>query len=752
MGIRNLDHALRPQCLAVLTAGAAPRGHQLLHNVMQCGYRGEVYAIDAHPRRAHPGGTNTQVRNLPSHADLAVLDAPPALIPDLFSACAEGGLPGVLVLPDNIPHGPLERIARTYPDTRLIGPGSSGLIVPALQLNASVYRGIPTHGGLALVTSSGTLWKHLLKKAEDQGVGLSHLVSLGDQVDVDLADLVDYLDRRGRVRSLVIDVDHLNCPSKLLTAVWAFARDRPLFACCDLADEDRRIFACAIRRSGAVPLIDRSAITACLELLARVNDPPQGDSVAIITDRSDSLPPHTSAFRAPDLTPELRAHLQRLGCTEQQGVITVEPATTDERFLTIVNSVLNEPSVHAVLLHTTIPRSPSSPAQLADLASHSALPLVVAAECPQSALQLRQAGLPVFDSLGSGIAALSCQTDYVRNLEKLHRPWGRPPSRPAYHVIQSLPDGELPARPLRAFLRSWGIPVAMRRDPCTLTHLRVELRHHPRFGPVVAVGPADSLEEAVFELVPQSEPLVHAMLTELPLELPEAAREALTNHIVQISEIAVACPQVVALTLCPVAISTHNAQPLDATAVINRSRRKPELCLCPYPDHLAQSVSLKDGTRACVRPIRPDDNALWCRMLESSSHESLRLRYHSVHHRPSRRMALRHCCIDYRRELVLVAEVIEQGQPALAGEGELFLDPDLDLAEFAVFVADHWQGIGLGGLLTDRMVALAEERGARRVACELTPDNVRMITILQRRGFQVCIMIEDAVVFAERTF
>ncbi len=607
---------------------------------------------------------------------------------------------------------------------------------------------MPVHGGLAFVSSSDTLWRLLLNKAEDRGGGLSHLVSLGAQAEVDLADLIDYLDRRGRVRSLVVDVDRLTHPSKLLTAMWSFARDRPLVAYQDDAGGDAEALSCAVRRSAGIPVFGPSAVKACFELLLHLEHPPQSDNVVLIAVERASL--DTDAFRPPPLSRRTQATLHRLGCTEHGGRVTVGHAPSEERLLAIATCVLLDPAVHAVLLELPIQPSPDHVCELAVLADRADKPLLVTTQHPGTARALRQAGLPVFDDVETAAAALSAQTDYVRNLEKLHRPWGRQPSRPACDAAPHLPEGEIAGHLLHQFLRSWNIPVIPGEDPCILHHVRVELRHHPRFGAVVIVGSVDPPKDRVLELVPLNEPLARSMLTRLPMDVSVGARQDLTNQLLQLSEIAVACPQVLALTLSPVAITPHSAYPMDAKALIDPEQRTPRVCPCSYPEHLASTVSLKDGTVARLRPIRPDDNTLWCQMLECSSHESLRLRYHSVHHKPSRRMARRHCCIDYRRELVLVAEVDEQGSPALAGEGELFLDPDLDLAEFAVFVADHWQGIGLGGLLTDRMVTLAKDCGAQRMGCELTPDNVRMITILQRRGFQVRIMIEDAVVFAER--
>jgi acetyltransferase len=100
-------------------------------------------------------------------------------------------------------------------------------------------------------------------------------------------------------------------------------------------------------------------------------------------------------------------------------------------------------------------------------------------------------------------------------------------------------------------------------------------------------------------------------------------------------------------------------------------------------------------------------------------------------------MAARFCFLDYDREMAIVAQVGEDSTRRLAGVGRLLADPDRGEAEYAVLVADDWQGRGLGEALTDRCLEVARAWGLRRVVAELDADNVRMISILRERGFRL---------------
>ena len=138
-----------------------------------------------------------------------------------------------------------------------------------------------------------------------------------------------------------------------------------------------------------------------------------------------------------------------------------------------------------------------------------------------------------------------------------------------------------------------------------------------------------------------------------------------------------------------------------------------------------------------LRPIRPEDEPLWHEMLEDSSQDSIRRRFRSLLKHSSHDFAIRYCFIDYDRELAIVAEHDDGERRRLLGVGRLVSDPEHIDAEFALFVADPWQGLGLGGLLTDRCLEIARTWGVRRVVAETDRDNRRMIAVMRGRDFDL---------------
>jgi acetyltransferase len=113
-------------------------------------------------------------------------------------------------------------------------------------------------------------------------------------------------------------------------------------------------------------------------------------------------------------------------------------------------------------------------------------------------------------------------------------------------------------------------------------------------------------------------------------------------------------------------------------------------------------------------------------------------------------MATRFCAIDGKREIAVVAELRTPEVDQLMGIGRLVADPSHVMAEYAVLVADEWQGKGLGSLLTDYCLELAECLGVTRVVAITTHDNNRMIEIFRKRGFRIKHDLNGRLVTVER--
>ncbi|MFC2081616.1 GNAT family N-acetyltransferase [Candidatus Bipolaricaulota bacterium] len=146
---------------------------------------------------------------------------------------------------------------------------------------------------------------------------------------------------------------------------------------------------------------------------------------------------------------------------------------------------------------------------------------------------------------------------------------------------------------------------------------------------------------------------------------------------------------------------------------------------------------LADGTSIRFRPIEPTDASAYETMLCRCSPKSLYSRYERLITATPREMAEELCQHDPDCELTVVAEISAETGAAIVGMAQLLSDPNHEAAEYAVLVADPWQGQGLGGALTSFCLGIAHEWGIGRVIAEFLPDNMRMIRILETRKFNL---------------
>ena len=121
-------------------------------------------------------------------------------------------------------------------------------------------------------------------------------------------------------------------------------------------------------------------------------------------------------------------------------------------------------------------------------------------------------------------------------------------------------------------------------------------------------------------------------------------------------------------------------------------------------------------------------------------------RFRSLFKHASHDAATRYCFIDYDREMAIVAEAEIDGRRRLLGIGRLASDPDHTEAEFAILIADPWQGHGLSRVLIERCLEIARGWDVDKVWAETDRDNGRMLAVLRAYDFALEPVPHDAAI------
>ncbi len=169
-----------------------------------------------------------------------------------------------------------------------------------------------------------------------------------------------------------------------------------------------------------------------------------------------------------------------------------------------------------------------------------------------------------------------------------------------------------------------------------------------------------------------------------------------------------------------------------------------------FDDDYREQATLRDGTAAVLRPIRPADKELLHRGFLKLSAESRYRRFFAAKHDLSP-AELRYLTeVDGVRHFALGAVSLD-GQDGLGVARFIQLDGEPGVAEAAIAVADQHQGKGLGSLLFQRLVAAAAERGVARFRCEMLGSNQGMADLVMSLTPEVSTQVSAGVVSMEFT-
>lgn len=144
-----------------------------------------------------------------------------------------------------------------------------------------------------------------------------------------------------------------------------------------------------------------------------------------------------------------------------------------------------------------------------------------------------------------------------------------------------------------------------------------------------------------------------------------------------------------------------------------------------------------NGTVVTIRPIEADDREREQAFVRALSSRSRYLRFLSGVSELSERWLDRFTQLDFTKELALIATIVSGACETQIGVARYIQLTGDDTAEFAVVVADEWQGQGLGRELLQQLFVAAEAIGIRRMSGIVLKENRNMLKLAGELGFTV---------------
>ena len=154
------------------------------------------------------------------------------------------------------------------------------------------------------------------------------------------------------------------------------------------------------------------------------------------------------------------------------------------------------------------------------------------------------------------------------------------------------------------------------------------------------------------------------------------------------------------------------------------------------PVDLIDRVTLADGRELIVRPVLPQDAEATQDFVRALSRTSRYRRFHAGLPMLPAPLLEGLTQVDHDRHVALVAQTVDD-TPVLVAEARYVRRDDEPVAEFALVVADDWQGQGLGRMLLERLGRHAARHGVLRLEGDVLHDNAPLFALVEHFGGRI---------------
>jgi acyl-CoA synthetase (NDP forming) len=237
---RDLNAMLRPRSIALVGATDRSRWSQnTFDNLINRKYPGDVHLVSRRGGTVHGRSAATSCVAIGAPIDLALLMVPMAAIDEALGDLAAADIHNAVILTSGFAEtgdegadhqARLATLARRH-GVSLLGPNCLGFVnfIDNVPLWTGGFRAPTRPGSIAVVTQSGANGSFISSLAAQHEIGLSHMVSTGNEADLDCADFIDHLIDQPEVRAIALFAETIrHAPSFASAARRAIAAAKPI--------------------------------------------------------------------------------------------------------------------------------------------------------------------------------------------------------------------------------------------------------------------------------------------------------------------------------------------------------------------------------------------------------------------------------------------------------------------------------------------------------------------------------------------
>jgi acetyl coenzyme A synthetase (ADP forming)-like protein len=380
---QQLDKFFYPKSIAIVGASSKQTSlsYELVNNLINYGYQGKLFPVNPKSEFVHSIKAYKAITEIKDEVDLAIIMIPRDLVLPAVDECIQKNVEAVIVITAGfkevgaegaeLEKQLVEKIKKHK--IRLVGPNCMGIINthPNVKLNGTFVLGTPVGGGIGFVSQSGALGAAVLKTVEQNDIGLSQFVSIGNKADVSGNVVLDYWRDNPDVKVITVYLESFGNPKKFMEITREITKSKPVIVI--KSARTKAGMKAASSHTGALAAAD-TVVNAFLEQsgvirvntidemfnLAKAFDRaplPKGNRLGILTnaggpailavDESDR-----AGLTIPELTPETQTKLRKFAPPEASlfNPVDLLPPANAEMYETATRLMLEDENLDSLIV------------------------------------------------------------------------------------------------------------------------------------------------------------------------------------------------------------------------------------------------------------------------------------------------------------------------------------------------------------------------------------------------------------------
>ena len=450
-----MNGLFRPKSIAVVGASATPGkiGYSVIRNLIDGKFEGAIYPINPKSDEIMGLKCYPSILDVPGSIDAAVITVPAPVVECSVEDCGKKGVKGLIIITSGFSEvgnreaeDKIVGIARKY-GMRILGPNIVGTLSNSDKMNASFAPYLPLPGKGALVSQSGALLIAIDAATYTRHIGFDKLVSIGNMSDIDIADMIEFLNEDENSTAISLYIEGLKDGRRFIDV--ARQSEKPIIALKSGVSAHgaaaaashtgslagaAKVYGAAFQQAGVIQAVDLDNLFD-LTLALSLQPPMKGDNLLIITNGGGVGVLATDAaerynlplkFAPPDVQAELKKHMPEFGSAKNPVDITGMGGT--EWYVESVRYAIAHPWVDGltVLYCETAVSNPMEIAQgianavkEANVNKPVTISFVGGERCAAAMQWLVQNGVPAYGAPDVAIHAIATLRDFARMKDML---------------------------------------------------------------------------------------------------------------------------------------------------------------------------------------------------------------------------------------------------------------------------------------------------------------------------------------------